>query len=307
MITVDSAYKAFGDNAVLKGVDLVVEPGEICCIIGLNGAGKSTLLDMIAGLRRPDRGSVRIGEASEDPFETSGRRRLGYAAQDIAFYPTRTARENIAHFANLRGLSTSQAAHRVNELGRRLAIEDLLDSRAGHLSGGQQRRVHLACGIVHEPKVALLDETTTGVDIETRGHVLEVVTALAAAGTSVCYTTHHLEEIAELAATVAILSEGEIVYRGSTQALIDRWSEAYVEIEFSAPCEIVGLAEWPWEVELAGSTLRVYGDQGSGLLGKVLDRLESAERDNLAKAAVVQASLEQVVKRIAVAARKSAV
>jgi ABC-type multidrug transport system ATPase subunit len=221
MLAVGGLRKSYGDVVALDGVDLDAGPGQIVGLLGANGAGKTTLVSIVAGLRRADGGTVRVGEidALTDPYRA--RELLGIAPQETGVYPTMTARENLAYFGRLAGLRGTLLDQRVDEAAEALDLHALLDREAQTLSGGEQRRVHTAMAIVKRPPLVLLDEPTVGADVSTRAQLLLSVRTLAAEGTAVVYSTHYLPEIEILDADVTILDHGRVVGRGKASALME--------------------------------------------------------------------------------------
>src|SRR6516162_3474926 len=195
MLRVRGLRKGYGSRLALAGVDLDVAAGAIVGLVGPNGAGKTTLVSIVAGLRHPDAGTVEV--AGYDAVAAPARVRplIGLAPQDTGLYATLTVRDNLAYFAGLAGLRGRERRRSVDAVADALALCDLLDRRAGQLSGGERRRVHSAIALVHRPPLVLLDEPTTGADVETRAGILTMVRGLADAGSAVVYSTHYLHEI----------------------------------------------------------------------------------------------------------------
>ena len=237
MLKVEGLEKSYGSRPVLAGVDLEIAPGEIVALLGPNGAGKTTLVSIVAGLRRADAGSVRVGEVDALSEPKRARPLMGLAPQELGVYPTLTARRNLMLFGELASLSGSELTERVDQVAEALDLTELLDRRAGVLSGGQQRRLHTAMAMLHRPRLLFLDEPTVGADIESRRQILDLVKNLAADGCAVGYATHYLPEIEELEATVAVLEGGRILARDSVTNLVDRHGTSGVRLTFrgSAP------------------------------------------------------------------------
>lgn len=212
--------KRFVDTVALDGFDLAVAAGEIAGLVGHNGAGKSTFARVTAGLVTPDAGAVRVDGLNASEAAARVRPILGLAPQELALYPTATARENLFAFAGLYGLRRRDARRRIDELAGSLALGDVLDRRVRDLSGGQQRRLQAATAMVHRPRVLLLDEPTVGADPITRDALLSVVRAAAGEGAAVVYTTHYLPELDTLDATLAVADHGRVVARGSRAELL---------------------------------------------------------------------------------------
>jgi ABC-2 type transport system ATP-binding protein len=225
--------KAYGDEPALRGVDLDVGEGEIVALLGPNGAGKTTLVSIVAGLRKADGGVVEVAGIDALARSREVRRLLGLAPQETGIYPVVTVRQNLVLFGELSGLTRREARERAEVVAEALAITELLDRQAGKLSGGQKRRVHTAIAFMHRPKLLLLDEATTGADVETRAHILELVTSLADEGSAVLYSTHYLAEVSSLpGASVAILDLGRVIARGDLEQLVTSHAVPVVELTF---------------------------------------------------------------------------
>ncbi len=242
MLRVRSLTKSYGEQAALQGVDLEVASGEILAVLGPNGAGKTTLMSIIAGVRQADGGRVLIADHDIAAERRAAQTLLGFAPQELGIYPVLTARQNLTLFGELQGLYGRRLRVRLVETARLLAIDDLLDRKAGTLSGGQQRRLHTGVALLHRPALLLLDEPTVGADPAARGQLLEVVKDLARDGTSICYSTHYLPEVEALGARIAVLDNGMVTAEGSIEGLIARHGRGAVRLEFegSAP-SVAGL------------------------------------------------------------------
>jgi ABC-2 type transport system ATP-binding protein len=232
MLHVSGLRKSYGEIDALRGVDLDVAAGQIVALLGPNGAGKTTLVSIVAGLRKADAGVVEVDGLDARRRSTQVRRRLGLAPQDTGIYPVVSVRRNLMLFGELAGLGRSELRRRIDEVAEALDITALLDRQAGKLSGGQKRRVHTAIALLHRPRLLLLDEATTGADVETRGHILELVRRLAAEGSAVLYSTHYLAEVETLGSDVAILDRGQVIARGNVAELIAAHAVPVLELTF---------------------------------------------------------------------------
>ena len=220
MLEATGLVKRFGATAALDGFELTVRAGEITGLIGHNGAGKTTFARVTAGLLAPDCGLVRVAGLDVTGNRARVRAMLGLAPQELAVYPTATARENLYLFAGLYGLRRREARQRIGQLADSLALGGVLDRRVRDLSGGQQRRLQAATAMLHRPRVLLLDEPTVGADPVTRDALLAAVRAAAAEGAAVVYTTHYLPELDTLNATLAVADHGRVVARGDRAELL---------------------------------------------------------------------------------------
>jgi ABC-2 type transport system ATP-binding protein len=220
MLVAEGLVKRYGARRALDGFDLTIEPGEIAGLVGHNGAGKTTFVEVVTGLVRPDSGRVSVGgiDVRRDP--RGARQRLGVAPQELALYVSATVRDNLRLFAALAGLRRAAVHRAVAQVAEELQLTDVLDQRAGLLSGGQQRRTQAAGALVGDAPLLLLDEPTAGADPQTRAALLAAVRERAAAGAAVLYTTHYLPELADLGATLAVARSGRVIARGTQDDLV---------------------------------------------------------------------------------------
>jgi ABC-2 type transport system ATP-binding protein len=215
-----SVSKSYGGTPALHDVTLDVAPGEVLALLGANGAGKTTLLSIASGLRAPDSGTVAVFGQDPRRGPDGPRSLVGFAPQELAVYPPLSARENLILFAELAGLRGADRNRRIAETADALGLRGLLDRRVGALSGGMQRRLHVAIAFLHRPPLVLLDEPSAGFDVDGRSGLLHAVVDAAAAGAAVLYSTNRLDEAEELNRCVAILDRGKVVARGRVSELI---------------------------------------------------------------------------------------
>jgi len=218
-IEVQGLRKRYGDLVAVDGVSLEVAGGEILGLLGPNGAGKSTTIGCVSGLLTPTSGRVRILGHDVDTEAREARRRLGLVPQEMALYVDLTARENLSYWAGAYGLRGEEARDRVDETLEVVGLRDRADEKVEGFSGGMKRRLNFGCGIVHEPRVLLLDEPTVGVDAQSRRRLLELVREQADAGAAVLYTTHYMGEAESLCDRIAVIDHGEVIARGTLEEL----------------------------------------------------------------------------------------
>jgi ABC-2 type transport system ATP-binding protein len=213
--------KSYGTRRALRDVSFAVRPGEIIGLLGPNGAGKTTTLSILSTVLAPDSGVVRIaGRSPRD--EPALRRRLGLVPQSLALYTTLSALQNVRHFASMQGLTRRDATDAAIRTLDLVGLADRAHDTVRTLSGGMQRRLNLACGIVHRPAVLLLDEPTVGVDLESRERILALVRGLRDDGTGVVYSTHYMEEAERICDRVLLIDDGTLVADGTVETLIAR-------------------------------------------------------------------------------------
>jgi len=212
--------KRYDGVTAVAGVDLTVAPSEIFGILGPNGAGKTTTLEMIEGLRPPDRGTIRVCGLDAVAQNDAVRRLIGVQLQTTALFDYLSAAELIELFAGLCGVDASRG--RVDELLGLVGSEEKRGARAGQLSGGQRQRLSIALALVNRPRIAFLDEPTTGLDPRARRSLWETIQGIRATGTTVVLSTHSMEEAETLCDRVAIMDRGRVVICDSPAALVRR-------------------------------------------------------------------------------------
>jgi ABC-2 type transport system ATP-binding protein len=219
LLRVDRVTKSYGDTAAVRDLTLHVRRGEALGLLGPNGAGKSTLMQLIAGILAPDTGRITVG-AARDPHLPHSREAIGFVPQALAVYPKLTVAENLRFFGRLHGLRGDLLERRVRA---GLELADLVarsGTRAHALSVGMQRRLNLACAVLHAPALLLLDEPTVGIDPQARNHIFETIEQLKAEGTTLLYSTHLMEEAARLCDRIAIVDRGQILSIGTVAGLV---------------------------------------------------------------------------------------
>jgi ABC-2 type transport system ATP-binding protein len=266
----------------VRGVDLDVAEGEIFGFLGPNGAGKTTTLRMLATLIEPDGGEATIAGADLRKDPAGVRRRIGYVPQGGSTWDESTAREELVLQARLYGIGKTDAHRRATRALDAFQLSEYADRKCKTYSGGQRRRVEIALGIIHEPKIVFLDEPTTGLDPQSRAHMWDEIRRLRTEGMTVFITTHYLDEADALCDRIAIMDHGEVVAEGTP---------AELKREISGEVVLVGLdtAATPHAAELLDTEayvtkletadeggLRLYVDDGATAIPQVLRRLDHA-------------------------------
>lgn len=219
MLKIEHLSKTYGQRTVLEDVSLTIAPGEIYGLLGPNGAGKTTTINILCTLLNADSGAVQInGEALSEQTKPL----IGVAPQETLLYRSLTCAENLNFFAGLYGLRGQLKRRRVQACLEAVGLAERATSVAETLSGGMQRRLSLAIAIVHQPKLVILDEPTTGLDIEARYEVWELIRQLQQQGTTVLLTTHLLDEAERLCQRIGILKQGRILAQGTLTELRQR-------------------------------------------------------------------------------------
>ena len=210
----------------VKGVDLQIHKGEIFSLLGPNGAGKTTTISMISGLVAPTEGDATIGGYSITRQPIAAKRLMGFVPQEIALYPELSARQNLFFFGRMYGLGGKALSQRVDELLEFIDLADRQNDRIDTFSGGMKRRVNIAAGLLHNPRLIYMDEPTVGIDPQSRRRILDTVKLLRDEhGMTVLYTTHLMEEAQELSDRVGIMDHGEIIAMGTQAELTQQVGE----------------------------------------------------------------------------------
>jgi len=213
--------KRFGSRRAVAGVGFEIGRGETYGLLGPNGAGKTTSISMVCGILARDAGTVEVDGRPIDIGTTEAKAAIGYVPQDLAIYPDLSAVENLRFFGQLYGMGGPALRRRVEEVLDVVDLRDRARDRTEQFSGGMKRRLNIAIGLLHTPKLLILDEPTVGVDPQSRNAILESVGALSAEGMAILYTTHYMEEAERLCDRVGIIDEGRIIAEGTRRELVD--------------------------------------------------------------------------------------
>jgi ABC-2 type transport system ATP-binding protein len=210
---------------VVKGISFSVARNEVFGLLGPNGAGKTTTISILCGLFPPSSGRVIIDGMSLNGDLAGIKQIVGVVPQDIALYPTLSARENLNFYGNMYGVSGKELKDKIELWLNNFGLKDAADRRVSTYSGGMKRRVNLIAGILHEPKILFLDEPTVGVDVQSRNVIIDHLKELNKKGTTIIYTSHHMEEAEDFCSKVAIIDHGKIIAQGSPKDLITGYAE----------------------------------------------------------------------------------
>ncbi len=238
LLEVSGLRRRFGDVQAVKDVSFTIHEGETYGLLGPNGAGKTTCISMVTGVLRRDAGEVRLDGVAITTSGTAGRDAIGLVPQDLALYPDLTAKENLTFFGRLYGMHGAGLKGRIDEVLEVVGLADRAGGLARTYSGGMKRRLNIAIGLLHRPKLLILDEPTVGVDPQSRNAILESVERLSREGVAVLYTTHYMEEAERLCDRVGIIDEGVLVAEGTWRELVQSiGGEDVVRIEASGDLE----------------------------------------------------------------------
>ena len=247
-LRVESLVKRFGAVTAVDGISLELRSGECLGLLGPNGAGKSTLIRSIVGRVLPDSGAIFVFGARADSVEA--RRTLGWIPQELALYPRLTCGENLRAFGRYHGLDGAALDQAVARCLGWATLTDRAGELVRNLSGGMKRRLNMAAGLIHGPKLVLMDEPTVGVDPQSRNHIFEMIEKLRDEGMSIIYTTHYMEEAERLCDRIAIVDHGKVIAQGTNAELVSSvfGSRSQVTARFAGADERVGA----WVAERGG-------------------------------------------------------
>jgi ABC-2 type transport system ATP-binding protein len=225
IIEVNSLRKRYGDLEAVKGVSFSVRLGEIFSLLGPNGAGKTTTLSMLSCLLAPTAGDAIVSGHSVREAPLRVKASIGVVPQEIALYGELSAQENLVFWGRMYGLSGARLRERVAAGLAIAGLEDRARGKVNTFSGGMKRRLNIAASLLHEPRVLFMDEPTVGIDPQSRRRILDTVKELNAAGVTVLYTTHYMEEAEELSHRIGIIDHGELIALGTREELAGRVGE----------------------------------------------------------------------------------
>lgn len=291
-------HKSFGENKAVDGVSFVVNEGESYGLLGPNGAGKTTTISMVCGLLKRDQGDVTVAGMPLNERSVKAKAAIGYVPQEIALYPDLSADENLKFFGKLYGSSGKQLAERVKATLHLVGLTDRSRERISKYSGGMKRRLNIAVGLLHDPKLLVLDEPTVGVDPQSRNAILENVETLKNQGLAVLYTTHYMEEAERLCDRVGIIDQGKIISEGTRRELVegigqkDRVSIA-AHGDLNAAANVCRKLDGVQEVSVVEEGIQLLCSEGRRLLPKIMEAVGKSGAE-IVSAEVLEPDLEAV-------------
>ena len=223
IIEIQNLTKTFkhATEPAVNGISFSINRNEIFGLLGPNGAGKTTTISILCGLFPPSTGKVLIDGKDLHSELSSIKNMIGIVPQDIALYPTLTARENLAFYGSMYGLHGKDLKDKIETWLQKLGLTDAAKRKVSTYSGGMKRRVNLIAGVMHNPKILFLDEPTVGVDVQSRNVIIEHLKEINATGTTIIYTSHHMEEAENFCTRVSIIDHGKILTEGTPAELIN--------------------------------------------------------------------------------------
>lgn len=298
ILELNGIVKRYQNKTAVNQVSLTVKEGEIFGLLGPNGAGKTTLISTICGLSEPEEGEILLFGKTMKSAGTEIKKQIGVVPQDIAVIQGLTAYENVTFFGKLYGLKGKLLKERVEEALNFTGLWDRRKDKPGKYSGGMQRRLNIACAIVHQPKLIIMDEPTVGVDPQSRNHILESICELNRRGSTIIYTSHYMEEIEEICSSIAIMDEGRLIACGTSEELkeqIANEEKTFIEVAATSQMYADSLKniEGVTECLVDENRITVVSTKGSNNLTRMIERLTSAHAE-IITIGVERPSLESV-------------
>jgi ABC-2 type transport system ATP-binding protein len=299
----EGVSKYFGKHKVLNALDLSIPYEGIFGIMGLSGCGKTTLLNLMIGFWKPDKGKVYYNS-----IEIHGNKRVisqlfGFATQDGSVYPKLTVEENLRYFGKLYNMKNSDITKRVNELLKFTDMEESRDYIAEELSTGMYRRLDIACSMIHNPKILLLDEPTGNLDPVLRKKLMALIKKISDEGTKVIITSHLLGEIEEICDELAILHHGRIVEMGTPDELKDKYTkdqEVRVETKKRNYDGLISTLKRMGETNVFKKNKYIYAytRNPDGVLNLILSKVKATTGDDIVNVEVSKPSIEEVFEAV---------
>lgn len=279
MIHIENLVKRYGDLVALDHLSLNIEEGEIFGLLGPNGSGKTTAINCLLALLKYDKGSITILGKPMRPNSYDIKKDIGVVMQNVAVFEQMTVRENIDYFCGLYVKDKEKRRSLVTEAIAFTGLEDFEKMRPKKLSGGLLRRLNIACGIVHKPKLIILDEPTVAVDPQSRNKILEGIMELNRQGSTIIYTSHYMEEVEQICSRIAIIDHGKVLATGTTEELkrmIKTGETITIEAITLTDSQLKGVRQLPhvFDVSYEDLVLKIRLSSAKHNLVRVLDYLK---------------------------------
>ncbi len=299
LIEVRGVKKRFGKSIILENIDVDIKENDIYGIIGVNGSGKTTLLKILIGFYKINHGAVIYKGKNIRNNSKKMRKEFGFTSQDSSFYPKLTVAENLSYFGTLYGLSHHEIHENMDKILELVELKEAKRVLAQNLSGGMQRRLDLACSIIHKPKVLILDEPTEDLDPMLRREIVELIKKINKMGTTIIITSHILEDVERLCKTVAILHNRHVLKVGSIEdlrKLYNREEEIHLEVESGKYDRIIKFAKLK-DYQIENGKLVVYTNDAEKLMHVIFHILEN-DKEKLIAADIKKPSLEEMFENL---------
>jgi ABC-2 type transport system ATP-binding protein len=288
ILEAENVVKKYGDHVAVNGISFTMEEGEVFGLLGPNGAGKSTTISMLTCLFPPNSGSIHIYGHDVVKESKQVKHLIGIVPQDLALYPTLNARDNLLFYGRLFGLGGADLKQRVEAVLQMVAMTERAKDPVKTYSGGMKRRINLAVGLIHSPRILFLDEPTVGVDPQSRNHIFESVERLnREQGMSILYTSHYMEEVERLCHRVAIVDRGQLIAMDTPKNLVATLGGGIIQIGMLKADERICMAATELSEVKTASFLPAASPE-SGESTKVVLKVEARRQVNAALVQLIQ-------------------
>lgn len=295
--SLENVVKRYRETTALDHMNLNISEGEILGLLGPNGAGKTTAIRILSGLIPADSGRVTMFGEPQTVTNLNTKRQMGLVTQEITVFTDLTAIENLRYFGGLHGLKGAELSANVKAVLEFVGLSEHGKKYPSKFSGGMQRRLNIACALVHKPKFLIMDEPTVGIDPQSRNHILESVKKIAKQGTTVLYTSHYMEEVQAICSRISIMDAGRVIAEGTLDELVGRIQHEdktlFTAVQFSDTLtEDLRAVAGIKNVVLKGNAYEIISTAGSGNLNRII---EIAQRHGgVTDVSVVKPTLEDV-------------
>jgi len=278
VITVKELEKSYSRRKAVNGISFDIFEGEVIGLLGPNGAGKSTTINMLATLLHPDKGSIRVLNYDSKKDKNMLKKNIGIIPQDLAIYEEISAEKNVRFFGSLHGLGGEKLNQYVRDALERVSLYDRKDDKPKGFSGGMKRRLNIACGIVHKPKIIIMDEPTVGIDPQSRNHILQSINVLKRQGVTLIYSTHYMEEVEAVADRILIMNDGVIIAEGTKESLTKQVDDQitytfHLEQGVNFIQDTLYQIEGVLDISVADNLINVTSEQSSNNLNAIISAL----------------------------------
>ncbi|WP_096199901.1 ABC transporter ATP-binding protein [Bacillus sp. FJAT-45350] len=275
IVHMKNIVKRYGAHLALDNVELDIGEGEILGLLGPNGAGKTTLIHALAGIIGFDSGDITVFGKEQQSNLLEIKKQIGLVTQDITVFTDLSARENLEFFGGIYGLKGDKLNKQIDDTLEFVGLSEHARKLPTKFSGGMQRRLNIACALVHRPKFLIMDEPTVGIDPQSRNHILETIKRLNEQGTTILYTTHYMEEVQSLASRVVIMDQGHIIAEGTINELVKKIQhEEKINMEVAEPTELLleklRKLDGVKQVFQSGKEIHIISQVGAGNLDRAL-------------------------------------
>lgn len=282
MITIENLVKRYGDLLALDHLNLEIKEGEIFGLLGPNGSGKTTAINCMLALLKYDKGMIRIRGQEMKPDSYEIKKEIGVVLQNVAVFEQMTVYENIDYFCGLYVSDKRKRKQLVEEAIAFVGLEDFVKMRPKKLSGGLLRRLNIACGIAHKPKLIFMDEPTVAVDPQSRNKILEGIMELNRQGSTIIYTSHYMEEVEQICSRIAIIDHGRVLATGTKESLksmIKTGETITIEAVILQETQVEMLRQLPhvFDVHYEEQILKMRCSRGKHNLIRVLNYLQEQD------------------------------